>query len=217
MERNYFEAFFFQSLCGMDVSYSRPVLQRALRVQNQKEKRDLQQKLNMLDKQYRYTRKLLQQRRASLTSEGRRMVMVKLCEPKATVNIAMRDIQEHSSTEKPCSRGVHTSDGGRGRLQAGDCQVEPSRSVSAPPATTKPSGPVRHRGNIQSNVSFMQMKNIATIDKITEKELARQRQEAQEETERLKQLQREALHSRVASFIEKLKEKGNVEITGEPP
>ncbi|CAN9502344.1 unnamed protein product [Ophioblennius macclurei] len=190
---------------------------RALRVQNQKEKRDLQRKLNMLDKQYRYTRKLLQQRRASLTSEGRRVVMVKLCEPQATVNIAMRDIQEYSNAEKVCGRVVRTSDGGRGRLQAGDSRVELSRSVSAPAATTQPSGTVRHRGNIQSSVSFVKMKNIATIDKITEKELARQRQQAREESERLKQLQRETLHNRVTSFIEKLKEKGNMEITGEPP
>lgn len=201
----------------MDTSYSRPVLRRALNVRNQKENRDLQQRLNMLDKQYRYTRKLLQQRKTSLLSDGRWVVMVKLCEPKATVNIAMRDIRQYSSAEGSCSRVVHTSDGGTERLQAGNTEMEPSRSISAPPATTKPSCSVRRRGNVQSSVSFMQMKNIATIDKITEKELAKQRQRAREESARLKQLQKETLHNKVMSFIEKLKEKGNMEITGRPP
>jgi len=57
----------------------------------------------------------------------------------------------------------------------------------------------------------MQMKNIATIDSISEKELARQQQKAREDTERLKQLQWEALHTRVAAFIERLRDKDNVD------
>lgn len=200
----------------MDVSYSRPVLRRALNVQNQKANRDLQQRLSMLDKQYRYTRKLLQQRRASLMNDGRWVVMVKLCEPKATVNIAMRDIREYLSVEGPCSRLVHTSDGGRGGLQDDSSEVKLNRSISAPPATNKPSISERRRGNVHS-VSFMQMKNIATIDKIAEKELTKQQQRAQEKSARLKQLQWETLHDKVMSFIETLKEKGNMEIIGQPP
>ncbi|GAA6223259.1 uncharacterized protein LOC108886743 [Lates japonicus] len=206
----------------MDQIYMRPVPQRELRALNQKEDRDLRHKLNMLDKQYRYTRKMLQQRRDSLMNEQRRVVMVKVCEPKATVNIAMKEIGEHKNTEEHF-RGIHTSDGRRlhsskpQHHSKGSVPVE-QRSISAPPpSSVKPTSPVRHRGNIQSNVSLLQMKNIATIDSISEKELVRQQQKAREELERVRQLQKETLHKRVTAFIESLKDKGSVEILVEPP
>lgn len=202
----------------MDQSFRRPdALQRNLRVLNQKEDRDLQQKLNMLDKQYRHTRKMLQQRRDSLMNEQSRVVMVKVCEPKATVNIAMREIQESHIT------GIQTADGRRmysSKSQyhnKGSELVEQSRSISAPPPSVKPTTSVRHRRSVQSSLSLMQMKNIATIDSISEKELARQQQKAREEVERLRQFQKETLQKRVAAFIEKLKEKTNMQIHVEHP
>lgn len=199
----------------MDKIYRRPV-QKELRVLNQKEDRDFKHKLNMLDKQFRYTQKMLKQRRDSLMKEQRKVVMVKVCEPKATVNIAMKEIDEHVSAETHF-RGIHTSDGRQLGHNKGSELVEQSRSTSAPPPSVKPTSPVRHRGNIQSNLSLMQMKNIATIDSISEKELARQQQKAREEMEKLRQLQRETLHTRVIAFIESLKDKGNMEILMEPP
>ncbi|XP_028250441.1 uncharacterized protein LOC114426976 [Parambassis ranga] len=201
----------------MDHIYRRPVQQGGLKVLNQKEDRDLQQKLNMLEKQYRYTRKMLQQRKDSLITEERRVVMVKVCEPKATVNIAMKEI-EHKNEEIHFSRDVQTSVGRRlhssERHDTGPVVVEQTRSTSAPPPSVRP---LRHRGGIQSNVSFMQMKNIATIDSISEKELAREQQRAREEVERLRQLHREDLHERMRAFIKKLKEKSSMETAVEPP
>lgn len=206
----------------MDGQYRRSFLLRDVRVVNQKEDRHLQHKLNMLDKQHRYTCKMLQQRRDSLVNEQSRMVMVKICEPKATVNIAMREIGEYKNAEANF-RGIHTSDG-RGRSSPrnpqdddkGSEQVEQSRTVSAPPASVKPTAPVRHRRNIRSVVSLMQMKNIAAIDLISEKELARQRQKAQEEAKRVRQLQTDMLHKRVTEFIQSLRDKVNVETLEEP-
>lgn len=207
----------------MDESFRRAgVLQRDLRVLNQKEDRDLQQRLNMLDRQYRYTRKMLQQRRDLLVREQRRVVMVKVVEPKATVGIAMKEIEEHNSTEMNV-RGIQTSNGRRLSSSNSQCHGsasklgEQSRSISAPPPSFNPTGSVRRRGNVQSSVSLMQMKNIATIDSISEKELARQQQRAREEMEKLMQFQREALHKRVAAFIEKLKDKSDMQKPVEPP
>lgn len=196
----------------MDQRRRSDVLQRDLRVLNQKEDSELQHKLNMLDRQYRYTRKMLQQRRDSLVKEQSRMVMVKVCEPKATVTIAMKEIDAET----------HCTDGRRlcssmSRHKKGSDPVEQSRSVSAPPPSVQPAGSVRRRGNIRSSLSLMQMKNIATIDSISEKELARRQQRAREEMEKLRQFQRETLHKRVAAFIEKLKDKTPHEIHVEPP
>lgn len=193
------------------------MLQRDLRVLNQKEDRDLQQRLNMLDRQYRYTRKMLQQRRDSLIKEQRRVMMVKVVEPKATVKIAMKEIGEHNDAETNI-RGIQTSDGRRLNSHNNASElVEQSRSISAPPPSAKPTSSVRRRGNIQSSLSLMQMKNIATIDSISEKELARQQQKAREEMEELRRFQRETLHKRVAAFIEKLNDKSNMQIHVEPP
>lgn len=201
----------------MDQNFRRPdVLQRNLRVLNQKEDRNLQQKLTMLEKQYKYTHKMLQQRTDALMKEQRRVVMVKGCEPKATVNLAMKEIGERQKAETHF-RDIQTSEGRRffssksPNHNEGSEQVEPSRSISAPPPIIKPASSVRHRGSIQCSVSLMQMKKIATIDSISEKELARQQQRAREETERLRQLQRETLHNRVAAFIEKLQDKSNMQ------
>lgn len=189
------------------------VLQKNVRVLNQKEDRSLQQKLNMLEKQYRYTHKMLQQRRDSLMREHRRVMLVQICEPKATVNIAMKEIGEQQKAEMHL-RASQTREGRRFYSSKyhneGANQVEQGRSISAPlPPPVKPASPVRRRGYIQSSLSLMQMKNIANIDSISEKELARQQRETREEMERMKELQREMLQKKVTAFIEMLKDKSN--------
>lgn len=190
------------------------ILQRNLRVLNQKEDRNLQQKLNTLEKQYRYTHKMLQQRRDWLMREHRRVTSVKICEPKATVNIAMKEIGEQQRVEMHF-RASQTSEGRRffssKRRTEGSKPVERGRSISAPlPPPGTPASPVRRRGYIQSSLSLLQMKNIANIDSISEKELARQQREAQEELERIRELQRKMLQKKVTGFIEMLKDKCNV-------
>lgn len=190
------------------------ILQRNLRVLNQKEDRNLQQKLNTLEKQYRYTHKMLQQRRDWLMREHRRVMLVKICEPKATVNIAMKEIGEQQRVETHF-RTSQTSEGRRffssTRQTEGSKRVERGRSVSAPlPPLGSPASPVRRRGYIQSSLSLLQMKTIANIDSISEKELARQQREAQEELERIRELQRKMLQKKVTGFIEMLKDKCNV-------
>lgn len=185
------------------------ILQRNLRVLNRREDRNLQQKLNMLEKQYRYTHKMLQQRRDSLTREHRRVMLVKICEPKATVNIAMKEIGQQQRAEMHLRASQTASDSRRlyssRNLLQGSRQ---SRSASAPlPLPVRPASPVRRRRHVRSSLSLLQMKNIAKIDSISEKELARQQREARAETERVRELQREILQRKVTAFVEMLKDK----------
>lgn len=148
-------------------------------------------------------------------TEHRRVVMVRKCEPKAIVSIAMIELKRHQTAERHY-RGIQTSEGTRScSLKSpsdteGSELKEQSRSVSAPPPSTKPAVLVRRRSTIQSSVSLMQMKNIATIDSISEKELAKQQLRTREELERVKQFQKEVLQKRVLIFIESLKDKGNM-------
>lgn len=187
------------------------MLRRNLRVLNQKEDRTLQQKLHMLEKEHRYTHKKLQQRQEQLISEYRRVIMVKRCEPKAIVNIAMREIRQHQIAEMH-HRSIQTSEGTRFCSMKfpsdteGYLLEEQSRSKSAPP----PSILVRRRSTIQSSMSLMQMKSIATIDSISEKERAKQQLRTRQELERLKQFQKEVLQKRVLAFVESLKDKSNM-------
>lgn len=141
--------------------------------------------------------------------------MVKKCEPKAIVNIAMREIKQHQIAEAHY-RAFKTSEGTR------FCSVklmsdtedsvlqEQSRSKSARPPLTKPSILVRRRSTFQSSMSLMQMKNISTIDSISEKEQVKQQLRTKEELERLKQVQRDILQKRVLAFVESLKDKSKV-------
>lgn len=194
----------------MDCSFRcQDMLRKNLRVLNQKEDRTLQQKLYMLEKEHRYTHKKLQQRREQLIREHRRVIMVKKCEPKATVNIAMREIKLRQIPEVHY-RAIQTSEGTRlSSIKSTSDAIleEQSRPLSAPPPLTEPSILVRRRGTIQSSMSLMQMKNLATIDSISEKELAKQQLRTQEEFEKLKQVQREVLQNRVLAFVESLKDK----------
>lgn len=191
------------------------MLRRNLRVLNQKEDRTLQQKLYMLEKEHRYTHKKLRQRQEQLIREQRRVTMVKKCEPKAIVNIAMREIKRHQIAEMHY-RGTQTSGGTRFCSikspfdTEGSAFEEQSRSKSAPPPSTEPSILVRRRSTIQSSMSLMQMKNIAAIDSISEKELAKQQLRTRQELERLKQFQMEVLQNRVLAFVESLKDKSNM-------
>ncbi|KAK2826580.1 hypothetical protein Q5P01_020794 [Channa striata] len=196
----------------MDSICRGPATQRDPRVLNKKEDRDFQHRLIMLDKQYRYAQKMLKLRQDSLMKQQRKVVMVKVCEPKATVTIAMKEIDEHKNAETLFG-GLHTSNGTQQRSSKSPHHnmeselEEKSRPISAPPPAV--TSPVRHRGPVQRQVSLMQMKNIATIDSISEKELARQQQQALEEMERMRQRQKETLHKRVTAFIESLKDKAN--------
>lgn len=195
----------------MDQSFrSHDMLQRNLRVLNQKEDRTLQQKLYMLEKEHRYAHNKLQQRREQLMREHRRVVMLKRCEPKAIVNIAMKDIERHQIAETHY-RAVQSSEGTRFLcIKSASELEEQSRSVSAQPPSTKSAVLVRRRSTIQSSVSLMQMKNIATIDSISEKELAKRQQKAREELERLKQFQMDVLQKRMLAFIASLKDKSHL-------
>lgn len=195
----------------MDQISASAVVHRDLRVLNQRAERDLKNKLIMLDRQYRITVKILLQRRDSLKHDQNRVVMVKVCEPKAIVNIAIKEIVEHGiqirrDDWRHCSGKVQP------RLSEGSEFRGQICSVSAPQSTDKPTGPLRYRGNIQRQVSLMQMKNIATIDSISEKELARQQQRVREEMESVKKLQREMLQNRVEAFIQSLRDKSGIEI-----
>lgn len=181
-----------------------------LLVLDQKEETDFRHKLNVLDKQYRYTQKMLKQRQDDLLKEHRKVVMVKVCEPKATVHMALNEIHKHMTVTHV--RGIHKSDG---RMYSSELQchrkksalVEKTQSILAPPSSNKSICYARQRSNIQFNLSLMQMKTIVTIDSISEKELVRQKQKEREEMEKLRQLHRETLQKRVTTFIKSLKDK----------
>ena len=69
---------------------------------------------------------------------------------------------------------------------------------------------------MQPSKLVAQMKNIASIDSISEKELIRKQQRAREEMKKLREFQTETLHQKVAAFIDKIKDKSNTQIQEEP-
>lgn len=184
----------------MENEYARPMsaLERELQVLNQKAERDRTQKLQLIDKQFKFSYKTLQQRKDFWRKEQRKVCTVRICEPKAIVDIAMKDINEFSNF-----REVRTAYGMRKCTQM---EEKHSRSISAP---------VRQRCGVESSVSFLQMKNIALIDLISEKERELRLRREREERERARRAKIEALHRRVEEFIERLKDKDRTDATEE--
>lgn len=159
------------------------------------------QKLDLINKQFRHSYKMLQQKKDYVRKEQRKVGTVKICEPQAIVDVAMKEIDEQSNY-----RGIHTAYGTRQYSKSNNEKL--TRSISAP---------VRHRANVESSVSLLQMKNIALIDSISEKEKAQRQQKAREELERMSRLQKEALQKKVQEFIERLKEKSQMSSLEESP
>ncbi|KAK7904227.1 hypothetical protein WMY93_016834 [Mugilogobius chulae] len=187
----------------MENALYRPVsaLERELQVLNQKAEQERRQKLQLIDKQFKFSYKTLQQRKDFWRKEQRKLVTVRICEPKAIVDIAMNEINELSGV-----RSVQTAYGTRQKVKFA-LDERQSRSISAP---------VTQRSKVQCTVSLLQMKNVALIDSISEKEKALRRQKAREEMERMRKAQMEALQRRVQEFMERMKEKNRADSTEEP-
>lgn len=196
-------------------------MQKDVRLMNLKEDIALQQKLNLLNIQYRYTLKMLQQRRNSIILENRKLLLLRFCEPKATVNKNMIEIAKTKKAGMDF-RDIHTSGGRRSYsskslyYDRGSDPLGLRRSASARPMSAKPTDSARYSVTDEGRLSIMKMKNIATIDCISKKELTSRQQNARGEMERLKAFRWEALHQRVKSFIEKLNDTDDTELLSQP-
>ncbi|CAL8284117.1 unnamed protein product [Lota lota] len=178
---------------------------RDIRQLNRRADIEHKRRLDLLEAQYRYTLKKLQQRKDSLLRDQERDTLLKACQPKATVHRNMREIAR-----------LESSDGGadEGRRDAG-VRLCSSRSLPAAAGArpTESPPPQRARASTASWLSIRQLKDIAAIDSIAAREKARREQRAREELQRLRDGEMATLRQRIKAFNDTI---GNVGGMGLP-
>ncbi|XP_064809301.1 filaggrin [Oncorhynchus masou masou] len=93
------------------VNHKRPKSVLDVRFLNHQEDIILQHKLTLLDMRHRYTLRVLCQDRISLMTEHRKLLLLKVCEPCATINKTMKEISETKKARM--DRAVSASDNRR--------------------------------------------------------------------------------------------------------
>ena len=178
-----------------------------VRLKNSKEDLYLQHELSLLSMRHRHILRTLHQETDSLVRAHRKLLLLKVCEPKATINKTMREISE-TRNGRMDSQDVYNSD--RQRIYSSK-SLSYDRRPPLPNSRRAQSGlPIPVRNTLQSakhqeaELSILQLKQIATIDCISNKELVYQQQYIREEKERLKQSQKDTLQQKIQVFLETL-------------
>lgn len=170
-------------------------------LKNHKEDIDLQWKLEQIHRKYKLGLKLLNQDREFLLLEHKKLLHLKICEPRATLTNTMKDILDAQRTNidfqyvwhpssAPVCRRILT---GERRSNKND-QLQDTRLVkSAPP-----------RSYESNQLSIMYLKDLALIDSISQKELAIQEEQKRRKKESLKRLYKEKLQEKIQGFFRTL-------------
>lgn len=186
----------------------KPLLYADVRQMNSTEETYLQHRLSHICIRERLVLKLLQQDINSLMQEHRKLLHVRVCEPIATVDNTMREIMITRNRRKAWHR-QYTQSAPPGRVLNSGKEVAQGNSDPLVRSQSSRSAPTLfHAQETESKddgiLSLVQLKNMACIDNICERELANQREWQKQERERLKQIQRERLRQRMHTFMKTL-------------
>lgn len=226
---------------------ARSTFSKDMRLMNKYEDIHLQQELDLIDRKCRAILTALSQDRDSLVKDHKKILHLKVCEPRATVDNTMREIMEskeanfdllcltfppqtsqnrlHSSKSLLYQRDTTTLISRRSKsayafvsnTRGGNCsslmtqQEDNRKTMCLSPRRLKStatfSKQLTKKRSLESKsqvLSIMQLKQMATIDNISEKELASQQERVIQERERLKLIIREKLHQKIQTFLQKL-------------
>lgn len=195
------------------LSIKRPKSCRLMDVRqlNHKEDVHLQWKLHNISAKYRLNLRLLEQERELVLKEQKRLLHLRVCEPHATINKTMRAISEVRMTnDAPETRFSKSAPAFRPLSSVKTCEEDDeehrfakSASFSVKRGDSSSSRIVTEKLKASENgqLSILQLKDLALIDSISQKELMYQEEYYRRYKERLKQLQREKLQQKIRSFL----------------
>ncbi|ROL42820.1 hypothetical protein DPX16_8566 [Anabarilius grahami] len=179
-----------------------------VRLLNHKEDVHLKWKLQNISTKHRLNLRLLEQERQLVLKEHKRLLQLKVCEPYATINNTMRAISEvrmandahetRFSKSAPAFRALSSA-----KAFEDDNQQRFAKSAkddSSPPMISTE----KRKASENGQLSILQLKDLALIDSISQKELMYQEEYYRWYKERLKQLQREKLRQKIKSFLSTL-------------
>lgn len=177
---------------------------------NHREDVQLQWKLHNIRAKYRLNLRLLEQERELVLKEHKRLLNLRVCEPHATVNNTMRAISEvkmvtSDGRESRTSKSAPTF---RTTISAqhfdDDKELRFAHSATFPCRQDDSSLHAfteKLKASESGQLSILQLKDLALIDSISQKELMYQEEYYRWYKERLKQLQREKLRQKIKSFL----------------
>ncbi len=180
-----------------------------VRLLNHKEDVHLQWKLHNISTKYRLNLRLLEQERELVLKEHKRLLNLRVCEPHATINNTMRAISEtitndvnetRFSKSAPAFRplsSVKTYEDDTEQRFAKSASFSVKQDDSSPSMTVTE----KFKASENSQLSILQLKDLALIDSISQKELMYQEEYYRWYKERLKQLQREKLQQKIRNFL----------------
>ncbi|KAF4101914.1 uncharacterized protein LOC131523084 [Onychostoma macrolepis] len=181
-----------------------------VRLLNHKEDVHLQWKLHNIRAKYRLNLRLLEQERELVLKEHKRLLNLRVCEPRATINNTMRAISEVRMTNdanetrfsksapafRPLS-SVKTYEDDKEQRFAKSASFSVKQDDSSPPMIVTE----KFKSSENGQLSILQLKDLALIDSISQKELMYREEYYRWYKERLKQLQREKLQQKIRSFL----------------
>lgn len=181
-----------------------------VRLLNHKEDVHLQWKLHNISAKYRLNLRLLEQERELVLKEHKRLLNLRVCEPRATINNTMRAISEvritndanetRFSKSAPAFRplsSVKTYEDDKEQRFAKSASFSVKQDDSSPPMIVTE----KFKSSENGQLSILQLKDLALIDSISQKELMYREEYYRWYKERLKQLQREKLQQKIRSFL----------------
>ncbi|TSO25149.1 hypothetical protein Baya_8772 [Bagarius yarrelli] len=187
-----------------NVRKSKHFLYVDVRLKNHKEDIDLQWKLEQIHRKYKLDLKLLYQDRQFLQLEHKKLLHLRICEPRATLTNTMKDISDTQTTNSdfqyvwhpssaPVGRRIHTGETPSNQSdQMQDTRLVKSASAALP------------RSYESNQLSIMYLKDLALIDSISQKELAIQEEQKRQKKECLKRVYREKLQEKMQIFFRTL-------------
>lgn len=181
-----------------------------VRLKNHKEETHLQWKVDQIHRKYRLSLKLLHQDKEFLLKEHKKLLHLRVCEPYATVNNTLQEISETNTNQSDQENMCHlrSAPAGRRMFSANPTLNKTSNNIInnrfTQSALPKSSATYRFMLSKPGELSIMQLKGIALIDSISEKELAHKEELKRKEKERLKQLYRETFQKKMQIFLQTL-------------
>lgn len=198
------------------------------RLSNMKEDAHLQQTLDHINHRFKVVSRSWSRERDLLVGEHRKLLHLQACEPYASVDKTMTEISVMRNARlcfmdltvaRSGSRGMLTSckslwrEGARSQMSpqlsklARACTKSPSTTYLQRPRSmvtfSQSTASSRHHETGTQLLSIMQLREMATIDNISRKELESQEGHARLEKDRQKLLLRNELSQRIQSFLKK--------------
>lgn len=183
---------------------SNPLLYIDTNLKNHKEDTDLQWKLELIHRKYKFDLKQLYQDREFLLMEHKKLLHLRVCEPYATLTNTMTAISDTRTTKSDRQYVWYPKSAPAGRrMFSSEVHSHQSEQLLGT-RLLKSASSALPRTSESKQLSIMYLKDLALIDSISQKELAMQEEQRRQKKESLKQLHREKLQQKMQIFFRNL-------------